>query len=316
MISPEARTALRETLGDVVRFNVPMKRHVSLRVGGAADALVTPTHRGELARALGVCAAHELPRTVIGGGFNTIARDGGVDGVVLQLRRLRQLELRDDGSLRAECGVSHATLTKKCIEAGRSGLEFGAGIPGTIGGWVAMNAGIGDREVKDALLAIELMQPDGGDVAVIERADLDFQYRALRGLEPGSVVLAAVFETSESTTEAVQAEVDRMLAHRQGTQPLDVPSCGSVFKNPPGDHAGRLIEAAGLKGASLGGAEISAVHANFIANRGDASAADVLGLIERARSSVREANGIELETEVRIIGRDRDADGAERGAQR
>jgi UDP-N-acetylmuramate dehydrogenase len=304
MIPSEARAALREALGDVVRFNVPMKRHVSLRVGGPTDALVTPTHRGELARALGVCAAHAIPHTILGAGFNTFARDGGVDGVVLQMRRMRAIELRPDGTLRAECGVSHATLTKFCIEHGRSGLEFGAGIPGTVGGWLAMNAGIGDREVKDVVLAIDLMRADGSEVVTIPRAELQFEYRALRGLEPGSVIVAAVFETTASTPETVQAEVDRLLAHRRATQPLDVPSCGSVFKNPEGDHAGRLIEAAGLKGRALGGAEISPVHANFIANRGDASAADVLGLIELAHDAVLAGAGIELETEVRIVGRE------------
>lgn len=312
MIPPEARTALRDALGDVVRFGVPMKRHVSLRVGGPADALVTPTHRGELARALAVCTAHDIPITLLGAGFNTIARDGGVDGVVLQLRRLRELELREDGTLRAECGVSHATITKHCVQHGRAGLEFGAGIPGTVGGWVAMNAGIGEREMKDVIASIELMLPDGGDVISIPRAELDFRYRALHGLEPGGVVLAAIFETSASTPEAVQAEVDRLLARRQASQPLDVPSCGSVFQNPEGDHAGRLIEAAGLKGATEGGAEISKVHANFIANTGGATASDVLALIERARESVRRDAGVELETEVKIVGHDPSTQGATR----
>ncbi len=303
MIASEARAALRESLGDAIRFNVPMKRHVSLRVGGPADALVTPTHRGELARALVVCAAHGIPYTVLGAGFNTIALDNGIDGVVLQMRRLRALELRPDGSLRAECGVSHATLTRHCIEHGRSGLEFGAGIPGTIGGWVAMNAGIGEREVKDAVLGVELMLADGSDVVTLGRSELRFEYRALRSLDAGGVIVAALFETREATSEAVQIEVDRLLAQRQKTQPLDVPSCGSVFKNPEGDHAGRLIEAAGLKGEALGGAEISTVHANFIVNRGAASAADVVGLIDQARERVRAASGIELETEVKIVGR-------------
>jgi UDP-N-acetylmuramate dehydrogenase len=303
MIDAEARAALREALGDVIRFNVPMTRHTSLRVGGPADALVTPTHRGELSRALGVCAAHRVPCTVIGGGFNTIVLDGGVDGVVLQLRRLRKLELSDRGRLHAGCGVSHASVTKLCIEQGRGGLEFAAGIPGTVGGWVAMNAGIGVREVRDAILEIEVMHADGSDVTSIPRADLSFSYRALEGLEAGSVILGATFETSDSSREAVQAEVDRMLAQRRGTQPIDVPSCGSVFKNPEGDHAGRLIEAAGLKGAQAGDAEISPVHANFISNRGKAAASDLVELIDRARDSVRALSGIELETEVKIVGR-------------
>ena len=303
MISPAGRTALRDALGDAIRFNVPMKRHVSLRVGGPADAMVTPKDRGELSRALTVCAAQGIPHYTLGTGFNTFVRDAGVDGLIVQMRKLRGLDLREDGTIRAEAGVSHNTLTKLCIQQGRSGLEFGAGIPGSIGGWVAMNAGIGEREMKDAILALEVMKSDGSDVFTVERAALHFEYRALRKLEPGSVIVAAIFATTESTTEAVQAEVDRLLAHRQKTQPLDVPSCGSVFKNPEGDFAGRLIENVGLKGAESGDAQISPVHANFIANTGKASATEVLELIERAQSSVREAHGIELETEVKIVGR-------------
>ena len=143
MIAPAARAALREALGDAVRFGVPLRRFTSLRVGGPADAVVTPADRGELSRALVACAAHAIPHCVLGGGFNTIAREGGVDGVVLVMRKLRGLALRDDGTIRAEAGVSHNTLTKLCIANGRSGLEFGAGIPGTIGGWVAMNHAVG-----------------------------------------------------------------------------------------------------------------------------------------------------------------------------
>ena len=231
-------------------------------------------------------------------------RDGGVEGVVLHMRRMRQLEFREDGTVRAECGVSHATLTKQCIERGRSGLEFGAGIPGTIGGWVAMNAGIGDREVVDAIEAVEVMRADGTEVDRVPASELRFEYRALTSLPRGAVILAALFRTHESTPEAVQAEVDRLLAHRKKTQPVDTPTCGSVFKNPEGDHAGRLVESVGLKGAEQGGAQISKVHANFIANTGSASAGDVLALIERARDSVRADSGIELETEVKILGRE------------
>lgn len=303
MISPAGRAALRDTLGDAIRFNVPMKRHVSLRVGGPADAMVTPKDRGELSRALTVCASHDIPHLILGTGFNTFVRDAGIDGLVLQMRKLRGLELRDDGTIRAEAGVSHSTLTKLCIQEGRTGLEFGAGIPGSIGGWVAMNAGIGDREVKDVVVTLEVMQPDGSDVIGVDRAALNFDYRALRGLEPGSVIVAAIFATEESTTEAVQTEVDRLLALRHKTQPLDVPSCGSVFKNPQGDFAGRLIEDVGLKGAKAGGAQISPVHANFIANVGGATAADVLALIERARTRVQQRCGVTLRTEVHVMGR-------------
>lgn len=303
MIAAEARQALEDRFGDAVRFDVPMSRHTSLRVGGPADAFVTPADRKALHELLALCAEYGLPHTLLGAGFNLLVRDAGLDGVVVCLKKLRGLEQRPGPTVYAEAGVSHASISRFCIERGFTGLEFGAGIPGTVGGWIAMNAGIGVREQKDVVREIEIATADGGETIRIERADLDFRYRELRGLPDGAVVIAARFAVSVSTPEAVQAEVDRLLARRHATQPLDVPSCGSVFRNPEGDFAGRLIEQAGLSGERIGGAQITPLHANFIANVGGASADDVLALIELARERVRAKHGIELETEVRILGR-------------
>jgi len=165
-----------------------------------------------------------------------------------------------------------------------------------------MNAGIPGREVKDVVREIEVISPTGREMKHIPRAQLRFVYRALRGLAPGSVILSAVFSVTLSDTASLRAEVDRLLAARSNSQPLNVPSCGSVFVNPPGDFAGRLIEAAGLKGHRLGGAEISPVHANFIANCGGATAADVLALIREAQAAVWRTAGVRLVPEVRVIG--------------
>ena len=303
MIARSARAELEEALGDRVRFDAPLARFTSLRVGGPADALVTPESRSDLARLLAICARHRLPHLVLGAGFNTLALDGGVEGVVIQLGRLRGLDQRPGGLLRAEAGVSHNQLVKFCIRHGFSGLEFGAGIPGTIGGWVAMNAGIPSREVKDVVREVEVMAPSGSRLRHLERGALRFVYRGLRGLAPGSVILSALFALSFATPALVKAEVDRLLARRSQTQPLDVPSCGSVFKNPPGDYAGRLIEQAGLKGYRVGGAQISPLHANFIANLGGATAADVLALMHEAQARVLAQSGRRLVPEVRMIGR-------------
>jgi UDP-N-acetylmuramate dehydrogenase len=303
VIARSARAELEEGLGDRVRFDAPLARFTSLRVGGPADALVTPESRGDLARLLAICARHRLPHLVLGAGFNTLALDGGVQGVVIQLGRLRGLDQRPGGLLRAEAGVSHNQLVKFCIRHGFSGLEFGAGIPGTVGGWVAMNAGIPSREVKDVVREVEVMAPSGSRLRHLERGALRFVYRGLRGLAPGSVILSALFAVSFATPALVKAEVDRLLARRSQTQPLDVPSCGSVFKNPPGDYAGRLIEQAGLKGYRVGGAQISPVHANFIANLGGATAADVLALMHEAQARVLAQAGRRLIPEVRVIGR-------------
>ncbi|HEM45860.1 MAG TPA: UDP-N-acetylmuramate dehydrogenase [Alphaproteobacteria bacterium] len=303
MIPPAARHALSARLGERIRFEVAMSRHTSLRVGGPADALATPADREELRDLLRICAEHDLPRTFLGAGFNLLVRDGGLDGVVVCMKKLRGLEVRPGPAVYAEAGVSHASITRFCVDRGLSGLEFGAGIPGTIGGWIAMNAGIGAREQKDVVREIEVVSADGSACLALARDALDFRYRELAGLPEGSVIVAALFGVTPSTPDRVKAEVDRLLARRHATQPLDVPSCGSVFRNPDGDFAGRLIERAGLKGERIGGAEISGVHANFIANVGGASAADVLALIERARDRVAETSGVRLETEVRIVGR-------------
>lgn len=303
MISAAAKHDLEHALPDQVEFDASMARHTSLRVGGPADALATPADRAALALLLEVCAQHGLPVLLLGAGFNTLVVDAGVDGVVVKLNRFRALEQRIPHGVYAEAGVTHASLTRFCIDRGLAGLEFGAGIPGVVGGWVAMNAGIGSREVESALREVEILSPGKQQCEVVPRAALDFGYRALRNLAPGAVIVSALFEVEESTPEAVRAEVDRLLALRAGSQPLNVPSCGSVWKNPEGDHAGRLIEDAGLKGCLEGGARVSPVHANFIATEAGATAADVLRLMERTRAAVAEQTGVHLQAEVRIVGR-------------
>lgn len=303
MIAASARAALAQVLGERVCFDAPMARHTSLRVGGPADAHATPADREQLASLLRLCAEHGLPHRVLGHGFNTLVLDGGIEGVVIQLSRFRLLEERPAQRLRVEAGVSHSQLTRFCIQRGLSGLEFGAGIPGTIGGWLAMNAGIAEREIGDATCELEVMSPTGAGTRRLPRERLEFRYRGLRGLAPGSVIVSGLLQVVPADPAVVRTEVRRLLAKRAATQPLHLPSCGSVFKNPPGDYAGRLIEASGLKGARVGDAEISELHANFIANRGRARAADVLALIERTREQVAREFGVELEPEVHILGR-------------
>jgi UDP-N-acetylmuramate dehydrogenase len=303
MIPAVARRDLEAVLGDRVRFGIPLARHTSLRVGGAADAIVAPANRPEMAELLAVCHAHRLPHVVLGSGFNALVRDGGFAGVVIRTNLWRRLEERPGGELRAETGVSHSQLTNFCVEHGLSGLEFGCGIPGSIGGWVMMNAGIPGREVGDVLREVEVMSPTGTTIRHLKRENLQYSYRALRGLAAGSVVLSALFTVRIAPSEEIRAEVARLLAARASAQPLHLPSCGSVFKNPAGDYAGRLIDSVGLKGLRVGNAQISPVHANFITNLGGATAADVQALIEEAQKQVFDATGIRLVPEVRIMGR-------------
>jgi len=303
VIADSARAELAAALGPAIQFDATTAKLTSLRVGGIADALATPRDRGALRTLLRLCAKHRLPARVIGRGFNTIVRDEGVDGVVVQLAQLKRIEERPGQLLRVEAGVSHATLTRFCRERGLAGLEFGVGIPGTLGGWVAMNAGIGLREAKDVVREVELMSPAGKFMRCFPREALRFRYRALIGFAEGSVVISALLAVEISDRKSVEAESERLLAKRRATQPVDQPSCGSVFKNPRGHFAGQLIEAAGLKGETRGGAMISPLHANFIVNTGGATASDVLALIGHARALVRLKTGIQLEPEVKVWGR-------------
>ncbi len=221
--------------------------------------------------------------------------------MVVRLAGLRGIELGPDGLVRAEAGVTHTQITRFCAERARTGLEFAVGIPGTVGGWIAMNAGVHGREMKDLVVSVELFEPERSAIVSRAREELVFRYRATE-LPAGAVVLSATFRTGSADSGEIRERQKSQLAQRRATQPVDQPSCGSVFKNPPGDYAGRLIEAAGLKGARDGDAMISDLHANFIVNRGGATAAQVLRLIERARVAVSTQFGVALETEVRICG--------------
>jgi UDP-N-acetylmuramate dehydrogenase len=303
VIEAVERRRIEALLGEGAAFDEPLARHTSLRIGGPADALARPSDRTQLAELLSLADDAGIPVCFLGKGFNLLVRDGGVDGIVIQLSRLRAIACEGDDAIRAEVGVSHSQVTRFCSEHGLAGLEFAAGIPGSVGGWLAMNAGIGEREMVHVVREAEVVGPGAEPLRRVQRDALQFVYRAVEGLPPGTAFVSGLFEVTPSTPEAVRERVEQLLARRSASQPLDVPSCGSVFKNPPGDHAGRLIEAAGLKGERIGGAEISSVHANFIANRGGASAADVLALIELARRRIADATGIELETEVHVIGR-------------
>lgn len=317
MIPRALRNALEQELGERAAFDVPLARHTSLRVGGPADALVSPASPAEIARVFALCRQFDCPWSVLGSGFNTLVGDEGIDGVVLSMRKLRGLDLVKPGDassaadsrhtdgrvrIRGEAGVSHSQISRFCASRALSGLEFAVGIPGTLGGWIAMNAGIGTREMKDVVESAEWITA-AGDHVVCDHSNLGFRYRGLQGLPPRAAIVAATFALTPADEGEIRAEMRRLLDQRASTQPIDVPSCGSVFKNPEGDFAGRLVEAAGLKGLRAGGAEISGVHANFIVNRGDACAADVLALIDEVRSRVHETFGILLETEVRVIGR-------------
>jgi UDP-N-acetylmuramate dehydrogenase len=275
-----------------------MARHTTLAVGGPARWMFRPAGENELVRAMALIPA-DLPILPLGRGSNLLVPDTGFDGLVLDLSALAGLTITDR-QVQAGTGVRMGKLAQQCANHGLSGLEFMATVPGNVGGGVAMNAGAFGQQVSDTLQAIRIVDRRG-QASQLPASELAMRYRHT-ALPAGSIVLAATFELKDGDPEDIRDSMRRMRAQRSDTQPLAWPNCGSVFKNPEGDHAARLVEAAGLKGLTVGGARISEVHANFIVNDGSASAADVLALIDKARQEVKARFGIDLEPEVRIVG--------------
>lgn len=282
------------------REREPLARYTSWRIGGPAERLYLPADADDLAAALASLDADE-PVLWLGLGSNLLIRDGGVRGTVISTRQaLDAVALAGDARVHAGAGAACARVARFCARHDLVGGEFLAGIPGTIGGALAMNAGAWGGETWPHVEAVETL-----DRAGVRRerppADFTFGYRTLTG-PAGEWFLAARLVFGHGDGDAAKARIRTLLAERARTQPTGTKSCGSVFRNPPGDHAARLIEAAGLKGTAVGGAAVSDKHANFIVNRGDATAADVETLIGQVQAEVERRTGIRLEPEVRIVG--------------
>jgi len=276
----------------------------SLRVGGPAELLVRPRTAQALVSVLSRARAEGFPVHVLGGGANTLVGDLGIRGITLKLpgdlfAEEVQPVTSGGGLVTLGAGAAIVRLVNVMRARGWVGAEFLAGIPGTIGGAVAMNAGTKQGECERVLDAVELATPDG--IGWVPRSALTLRYRFTE-LPPGAIITRARFRLPSGDVEASRAAMEADLGYRKRTQPLSQPNCGSVFTNPPGNHAGRLIDSVGLKGARLGSAQISTLHANWIVNLGGARAADVLGLIERAQARVREATGVVLVPEVKRVG--------------
>jgi len=296
----EHQTFAPQGLRGELRRDEPMSRHTSWRVGGNARLFFTPADIEDLCALL-----RQVPReeTVlwVGLGSNLLVRDGGIDGIVINTHgALGRLEVRDDGAVRVEAGVSCPKAARFCVRHNLAGAEFLAGIPGTMGGALAMNAGAFNRETWEAVQAVETVDRQGRR-HVRRPSEYDIDYRQVMG-PADEWFVAAHLKLSAGDGHASQERIKALLNKRAETQPIQQHSCGSVFRNPPGDYAGRLIEACGLKGVRLGGACVSAKHANFIINTGNATAADIEQLIESVARTVEEEHGIRLRPEVRIVG--------------
>ena len=304
MHEPEWKRKLRELATGTVLFDECMARHTSIGVGGRADALVVPESAVELGRLVALLRAEGIPVFFVGNGTNLIVRDDGFRGAVVSTKGLRavRLEPRGEGltALLAEAGASLAEVVSLTAREGLTGMEFCAGIPGSVGGGIRMNAGAWGGEMKDVLESVDLLNGEG-NIRSLPRAALRFEYRNL-ALSEGACVLGGAFGLARGDRVAVEGRIREILNMRSGKHPLQYRSAGSVFKNPKGMPAGRIIDEAGLKGLTLGGARVSEMHGNFIVNLGSATAKDIIGLIDLVRKKVRERTGIDLEPEVKIIG--------------
>ncbi len=284
----------------VLKHHEPLSKHTSWRVGGPADRFYEPAGVEDLSAFLKTLPENE-PLFWVGLGSNLLVRDGGVRGTVIMLSgKLNGLERIDDCTLRAEAGVASAKLARFSVQQGLRGAEFLAGVPGTVGGALAMNAGAFGGETWSIVTAVETMD-HAGRIRTRLPSDYRIGYRAVQG--PASEwFIAGHFGLSPGSEADGQSLIKTLLARRGATQPTQWPNAGSVFRNPPGDYSARLIEITGLKGFCIGGACVSELHANFIINTGSATAADIETLIEAVRDKVYAAQGIKLEAEVRIIG--------------
>ncbi|HEY2979848.1 MAG TPA: UDP-N-acetylmuramate dehydrogenase [Anaerolineales bacterium] len=293
---------LHADFGDALQEHVGLAPYTSARIGGAADVLVTVKSADELAEAVTRLRAHALEFVVLGGGSNVLVSDRGVREVVI-LNRAKAVKFiaGDQPRVRAEAGATFSQLAHRCAAKAYSGIEWAAAVPGTVGGAVYGNAGAFGGDVMQSLLSAELLSEHGREAWPVEKFGFGYRTSVLKRGELKAVVLTAEFSLENATKEAVSVKIAQFSAERKSAQPPGA-SMGSMFKNPPGDHAGRLIEAAGLKGSRIGNAEISTLHGNFFINHGDTRAKDIRALIELARKTVKEKSGVELELEIEFIG--------------
>ena len=289
--------AVQHVQGEV-RWGESLAPLLSLQVGGPADVLVVPSDVEDVIRVIQGARAEEIPFVVLGG-TNVVVRDKGIRGIVMLLKHLTGIHEEANHVVYAQAGVRLPRLMQFAMGRNLSGMEWAAGIPGTVGGGVVMNAGTQLGEMKDVLRAVDLVNLRGQRVRV-EASSMSFAYR--KTMLPKGIVVGAWFQLILSTRESIERKTKTYLRYRRTTQPLTMPNAGSVFKNPPGDSAGRLVEAAGLKGMRIGDAEVSTKHANFIVNRGTATASQVLALIRKVRQRVAGKFGVRLQLEWKILG--------------
>lgn len=283
-----------------VREHEEMAQHLSMRVGGPTDYFMTPQTEEDAAFLVKLLNENGIKYYIMGNGSNIIVRDAGFEGVMIQFLDNYNTAEIDGNLVRAKAGIKLKVLADMIMDRSLTGFEFASGIPGTLGGAVCMNAGAYDGEMKDVVREVKMLDKQG-NILVLSNDEMDFSYRHSICSSGDYVVLEALLELKPGNKEEIKAKTDDFTARRKDKQPLEYPSCGSTFKRPEGYFAGKLIMDAGLKGASVGGASVSRKHCGFIINDNNATATDVLGLIDLVKRTVKESQGVDLECEVKIL---------------
>ncbi|CAI2646170.1 UDP-N-acetylenolpyruvoylglucosamine reductase [Apilactobacillus kunkeei] len=283
--------------------NEPLSKYTFTETGGPADLVAFPKKTEEVRELLSMAKRDDLPITVLGNASNLIIKDGGIRGLVIILTEMNEITSHDDFVI-SQAGARYIDTTIVAQQHGLTGMEFAAGIPGSIGGAVFMNAGAYGGETAEVIESVTVLTPEN-EIKTLSNSELDFGYRHSAVQDQDDIVLEATFKLSAGDKNEIQAEMDRLNELRESKQPLDLPSCGSVFKRPEGYFAGKLIHDAGLQGYQSGGAQVSKKHAGFIVNIDNATATDYLNVIKHVQETVYAKNKVHLETEVRIIGQDK-----------
>lgn len=286
---------------DNVKQQEPMSRHTTFRIGGPADFYLCPHSTKEVQEIVEICKEENLPYFVLGNGSNLLVSDKGYRGVVIQLwKNFSDITVKDC-CIQAKAGALLSKVAAEALEAGLTGMEFASGIPGTIGGAAFMNAGAYGGEMKDIIKSVKVLDTQG-EVRILPKEELKMGYRTSIVKEKGYTILSVELELSKGNREEIRNTMEDLKERRTSKQPLEMPSAGSTFKRPEGYFAGKLIMDSGLRGFSLGGAQVSEKHCGFVVNKGGATAMDVLNLIREVQRRVKEQFGVDLETEVRFLG--------------
>ena len=293
---------LKERIRGELILNAPMKKYTTWKIGGPADCLLLPKDAADIAEALRFAKEEGIPCRVIGNGSNLLVLDGGIEGMVIRIGENMSSYTIDGTLLTAQSGCILARMARETAKQGFAGIEWAAGIPASMGGAAYMNAGAYGHCFYETLEAVEAVEQNGV-IRRISAEELSSGYRHTSLMESGAVVTKVMVRLRHGDKEALMASVEETLRSRREKQPLDLPSAGSVFKNPEDSHAGYLVELSGLRGKRIGNAQVSEKHGNFIVNLGDCTAKDVLALIEEVRAEVKKQQGYDLETEVLMIGR-------------